>query len=237
MIIFPAIDIRGGKCVRLHKGLKEKQTIYEENPLKQAQKFMDEGAEFIHIVDLDAAFLGVQQNFPIIGEIIQKIGIKIQVGGGIRDMQTAEKLFAAGVERIVLGTILVKNTREAKNIIQRYGSSVILGLDCRKDFIATDGWEEASSIKAEEVIAEYRDFAVKEAVYTNIERDGTLEGADVESAVNLANKANFNIILSGGVAGIEDVAEARKHQNNISGIIIGKALYENKISLKQALQS
>lgn len=236
MIIFPAIDIKNGKCVRLYKGLKDKETIYEESPIKQAESFVKHGATHIHIVDLDAAFTGEQKNFPLIKEIANSFDITIQTGGGIRSLEIADKLFECGISRIVLGTILINKRTEAEKIIKKHGDVVILGLDCKGQFIATEGWEKSSDTKATEVISHYKQFGVKEAVYTNIEKDGTLEGSDISSALKLAQEADFKVILSGGVADINDIIEAKKHQDAISGVITGKALYENRLSLKEALE-
>ena len=239
MRIYPAIDLKEGKVVRLLQGRMEDATVYGEQPLKIAQEFAGQGAEFLHVVDLDGAFAGRPVNDGVIRELIAYSGLRVQVGGGIRTLERMEELLNLGVERVILGTVAVRNPQLVAEAVERFGEAIVVGIDAKEGFVAVQGWAEGTRIKALDLALAMKKVGVKHLVYTDITRDGMLQGPNLPSTVELARQSGMQVVASGGIASIEDIkllfAEAQKGVP-IAGAIIGKALYAGAISLADALQ-
>ena len=227
MIIYPAIDIKEGKCVRLYKGDFNAVTIFNENILDQAKKFEDLGFKFLHVVDLDGAVAGKMVNLKYIEQIINNSSLKVQVGGGIRNMAMLEKLFSIGVAKVIIGTAALTNPDFVKEACRKFPNQIIVGIDGRGDKVATQGWLEDSDVNIIDLAKKFEDVGVASIIYTDIEKDGTLEGVSFAKTLKLAQSVNIDIIASGGVASIEDVQKIADC-DEISGVIIGKAWYSGK---------
>lgn len=234
-IIYPAIDIIGGKCVRLSQGDYEKVKTYSENPLGVAESFVEAGAKWIHIVDLDAARSGIPSNFEIISEIASKTGLFVQTGGGIRNMETLDKVLGSGVKRAILGTSAIKDRDFTCRAIEKYKDSIVIGIDARDGMVAVEGWTKSSNSRAVDFALEMKLAGAKTIIYTDISRDGMLKGTELSGLEEMVEKTGLDIIASGGVADIEHVLEAKNA--GAAGIIIGKAIYEGKVDLKTCLQN
>jgi len=234
MTIYPAIDIRGGKCVRLIQGRTEHETVYSDDPLEVALQWKVEGASFLHVVDLDGAFRGYSQNEGIIKEIVKRAGIPVQVGGGIRSMERIVHLMEeVGVARVILGTAAVENPGLIEQSVSRYGASIAVGIDARNGRVATRGWVEECDITPVELGKRMKEMGVETVIYTDILRDGMLEGPNIASTEEMIEKTGLEVIASGGVSSLEHVVQLKSA--GVAGIIIGKALYNGNIDLKQAL--
>ncbi|MFO7153518.1 MAG: 1-(5-phosphoribosyl)-5-[(5-phosphoribosylamino)methylideneamino]imidazole-4-carboxamide isomerase [Caldicoprobacter oshimai] len=235
MTIYPAIDIKGGKCVRLIQGRAEHQTVYSDNPVEVALQWKAQGARFLHVVDLDGAFQGHSQNESIIKEIIERVNIPVQVGGGIRSMERiAYLLEEVGVARVILGTAAVEDPVLLERAIRRFGTSIAVGIDARNNRVAIRGWVEECDITPVELGKRVKEMGVETAIYTDILRDGMLEGPNIPSTREMVEKTGLNVIASGGVSSLEHIAQLKSV--GVDGVIIGKALYSGKIDLKQALK-
>ncbi len=232
MIIYPAIDLLDGKCVRLLQGDYDKVTVYSENPADFANIWVKKGAKFIHVVDLNGAKTGKSSNDSVIKNIVENIDVPVQVGGGIRSMSRIDELLSLGVKRIILGTVAVKNPDLVKDAVKKYGKSIAVGIDAKDDYVATDGWLNKSSYKAEEFAKEMVKIGVKTIIYTDIKRDGMLVGPNLKAMKSMAKAVSCDVIASGGVSSIADIEALSK--TGVSGVITGKALYENKIDLQEA---
>jgi phosphoribosylformimino-5-aminoimidazole carboxamide ribotide isomerase len=231
MIIIPAIDIQGGKAVRLTKGVLNRPTVYSDNPPQLAETFIDAGIKRLHIVDLDGAKAGSPINLPIV-EKIAKLGIDIEVGGGIRDMDAAKRIFDAGAAFIIIGTAAIKYKQFVFEVADSFPQKVILGIDARNGFAALNGWQLYSKLKAAEVAAEYKDAPIESIIYTDIENDGTLNGLNISGLTTFANVAPFKVIASGGISCKKDIDDLKLLSHpNILGVIVGKAIYEKKIDI------
>ena len=241
MIIFPSIDLRDGQCVRLLRGDPNAQTVYSTDPVAIAEKFAETGAAWLHVVNLDGAFGDEnksQRNLAAIQSILDRIDIPIQVGGGIRSIDDIERLLDMGVTRIILGTIAVQRPRQVLDIIGRFGAKqAILGLDADANVgkVATHGWQTTSDQDIVDFGQQMAAMGVTHVVFTDISRDGTLEGANVEASELLADQTGMQVIVSGGVAGPDDIRRAKTAGRGIHGIIIGRALYTGDIDLAEAL--
>lgn len=235
MLIIPAIDLLGGRAVRLKQGDMDDFIVYYENPLDAAKMFADMGVKRLHIVDLDGAKKGEATNFDLIEKIVAKAGMDIEVGGGIRDMKRLEAYFNIGVKYGILGTVVVKNPEFVKEAMSKHEGRIILGVDAKDGFVATEGWYEKSTVTAAELINSYKGYKAESVIYTDISRDGMLMGLNTESTTKLAESIDYPVIASGGLKGIEDI-EALNGKKGILGAITGKAFYEGKIDLKQALK-
>lgn len=231
MILYPAIDIRNGRCVRLLQGKDEHVTVYGQDPAAVAENWVQKGATRLHVVDLDGAFTGTPQNKGIIREIIQKTGIPIQIGGGIRSLEAAEEWLDAGADRIVLGTSAVRHPELIEKLAEKFGERIVISLDCWKGMICVDGWVESSDLEAVVYANKLYAMGIRTIVYTDITRDGTLEGPNLEELVTMKEKTPMNIIASGGVSCAEDVRALA--DIGVFGVIIGKALYENRVTLDE----
>lgn len=235
LIIYPAIDMRGGKCVRLLQGDYDKETIYGDSPFDMAQSFADAGAEWIHMVDLDGAKDGKRVNDRFVIEAAQKLNVKIQIGGGIRSEEDIRHYLDQGVDRVIIGSIAVSNPEFAIEMIQTYGSRIAVGIDAKNGYVATHGWLDTSELKATELGKRFADAGAETFIFTDIATDGTLAGPNIAAVCEMAEVTGKNVIASGGVSSLEDL-KALSLEKGISGAIVGKALYENRFTLKEALQ-
>ena len=232
MIIFPAIDIKDGKCVRLIKGDFEKMTSYKNSPIVQAKKYSESGFSNIHIVDLDGALQGKSINSNIIKEIIKKVKLKIQIGGGIRTINDVNDWIKAGVDKVVMGTAAVENTDLLKTVCSKFKNKIAVALDVKDGLIALSGWKKQTNIFATDFISKIKNFGVSRIIYTDINKDGTKKGPNIEDAVKLSNKIKIPLVISGGVSSIEDIKKIKSLNNtNIEGVIIGKAIYDGDIQI------
>ena len=235
--IFPAIDIVDGKCVRLYQGDYSKEKIYNSDPLDQALQFQENGAQWVHIVDLDAARSGDLKNQTIIESIAQSVDIPIQVGGGIRSVETAQTLFDAGVTRVVLGTAAVEQP-ELLEVLANKGFRIAVGIDGKDGYVATRGWQVATELKVAELASRFESRGAETAIVTEIQKDGTLEGPDLQGLSEMLAETSLPIIASGGLSSLQDLKDLIQLQNvgrKLTGVITGKALYEGKIELLEAL--
>ena len=235
--IFPAIDIVDGKCVRLYQGDYSKEKIYNSDPLDQALQFQENGAQWVHIVDLDAARSGDLKNQTIIASIAQSVDIPILVGGGIRSVEAAQTLFDAGVARVVLGTAAVEQP-ELLEVLANKGFRIAVGIDGKDGYVATRGWQVATELKVAELASRFESSGAETAIVTEIQRDGTLEGPDLQGLSELLAETSLPIIASGGLSSLQDLKDLIQLENagrQLSGVITGKALYEGKMELPEAL--
>lgn len=235
MKIFPAIDLYGGKAVRLFKGDYSKMTVYSENPLKVAHDFEQKGAEFIHLVDLEGAKDGTTPNFETVKSIAENTRLFTEIGGGIRSMETVEKYLGAGVDRVILGTAAVENQDFLKAAVNKYGEKIAVGVDIKDGFVAVKGWTEASSYSCFDFCEKMRETGVKTLICTDISKDGAMQGTNRELYRELAEKFDIDIVASGGVSTLDDIKALKKL--GLYGAIIGKAYYIGAIDLKEALEA
>lgn len=238
MIIYPAIDLKDGNCVRLHKGVMDSETIYNDNPVNQAINWAKAGFSWLHIVDLNGAVEGKPVNEDAVRSILDTVDLPIQLGGGIRTLDQIEHWLDAGVSRVILGTIAVKNPELTKKACQLFPDQIILGLDAYGMDVATEGWTEKSGRNMLDLITEYQDCGLAGIIYTDINRDGTGEGLNMENTIQLAKNVTIPVIASGGVGSLDDVVvvkQAAKH--GVAGMIIGKALYDGRINPLDALKA
>ncbi|GAX90802.1 1-(5-phosphoribosyl)-5-[(5-phosphoribosylamino)methylideneamino]imidazole-4-carboxamide isomerase [Effusibacillus lacus] len=235
-VLYPAIDILGGKAVRLLRGDYGEKTVYHENPAEVARQWVEQGAEFIHVVDLDGAKEGSQQNRPVIEEIVKRVPVPVQVGGGIRTGETLEALFSLGVARCILGTAAVREPFFVKQAVTEYGEKVVIGIDAKNGWVAVNGWLETSDISAIELGRELKQWGATRVIFTDIARDGTLEGPNLAANIELAEETGLKVIASGGVKETSDLLKLAKYRNaGVAGAIIGKALYTGNIDLTDAI--
>ena len=233
MKIFPAIDIKDKKCVRLVKGDFDKKTEYEMSPIEQANRFKDYGFKNLHIVDLDGALTGETVNLEIIKDIVNKFDIKIEVGGGVRNFDSIQKYSDAGVEKVILGSAAIYDKEFLENACKKFPNKIALGLDAKDGYLAVSGWKKNSNLKTFDFLKEVNDFGVSRLIYTDINRDGMKTSPNFEGTEKIANNSNFPVIISGGVSSIEDIKKAKELNNkNIEGIIVGKAIYDGDIKLE-----
>jgi phosphoribosylformimino-5-aminoimidazole carboxamide ribotide isomerase len=234
--LYPAIDLKGGQVVRLKRGEMDQATIYAEDPAAQARSFIEAGFSWVHMVDLDGAFAGKPANAAAVRAIIAAVpGAKLQLGGGIRSMATAEAWLAAGVSRIILGSAAVKDPYFARAACRAFPGSVALGIDARDGMVATEGWAETSDVSATDLARRFEDSGAAAVIYTDIARDGMLTGVNVAATAALARAVRLPVIASGGVAGVEDITALRAEGAGIEGAILGRALYDGRIEPKVAL--
>ncbi len=233
MKIFPAIDIKDKKCVRLIKGDFDSKTEYEISPVEQARKYQDHGFKNLHIVDLDGALTGETINIEVIQEIISKFDIKIEVGGGIRNFDSIKKYLDAGVEKVILGSAAISDKEFLENACKKFPNKIALGLDAKDGYLAVSGWKKNSNLKTLDFLKEVNEYGVSRCIYTDINKDGMKTSPNFEETEKIANTSNFPVIISGGVSSIEDVKKAKELNNkNIEGIIVGKAIYDGDIKLE-----
>ena len=236
MIIYPAIDIRGGRCVRLTEGRFDAETVFADDPAEMALKWAGMGAEFLHLVDLDGALAGEGKNVPVIERILQSVNIPVQLGGGIRNLETIEKLLALGVTRLILGSAAVKNPQLVEEACKKYPGHIAVGIDAKNGEVAIEGWGKGSGVAATELAKKMAAYGVETIIYTDISRDGMLSGVNVEATAALARACGVPIIASGGVASLEDIRRVKAVESDgVQGCIIGKAIYTGAVDLKEAL--
>ena len=237
MKIFPAIDIKDRKCVRLVKGDFDNKTEYEMSPLEQASKFKDYGFKNLHIVDLDGALTGETVNLDIIKDIIYKFDIKVEIGGGIRNLNSIQKYINAGAEKVILGSAAIKDKNFLKEACQKFTNKIALGLDAKDGYLSVSGWKENSNQLTLDYLKEVNDYGASRLIYTDINRDGMKQSPNFEETSKVADTSNCPVIISGGVSSIEDIKKAKElNNNNIEGIIVGKAIYDGDIKLDELVK-
>lgn len=236
MIIFPAIDLKDGNCVRLQKGEMDSATIFNDNPAAQGLKFEQQGFKWIHIVDLNGAFEGKPVNIEPVKEIISSVRIPLQLGGGIRDIATIERWLDAGVNRVILGTIALRNPRIVIEACNKFPDQIVVGVDGKGGKVAVEGWAETSEVSVIDLAKKFEDSGVAAILYTDVTRDGMLQGADLSGTKTLAQSINIPVIASGGVGNIEDIKAVKAiKQFGVCGVVVGRALYDGRVNAEEAL--
>ena len=234
MKIFPAIDIKDKKCVRLIKGDFENKTEYKVSPIDQAGKFKEYGFKNLHIVDLDGALTGKTVNLKIIQEIVSKYDLKIEIGGGVRSIDSIKQYINAGAEKVILGSGAIKNKEFLKEACQKYKNQIALGLDAKDGNLSVSGWKEDLNVKTTDFLKEVNNYGVSRIVYTDIDRDGMKNSPNFDDTVKIAELSNCPVVISGGVSSINDIKKAKELNNKkIEGIIVGKAIYDGDIKLDE----
>ena len=234
MIIYPAVDVREGKCVRLTQGEFNKETVYSDNPVEMALRWEKMGAQYLHVVDLDGARTGKAQNIAVISEMAVKMGIPVQLGGGIRSIEIIETILCKGIERVILGTSAVKDPELVKRAVKTFENNVVIGIDAKEGMVAIEGWEKTSEFKAVDFAKKMEDLGAKTIIYTDISRDGMLNGPNLKAMEEMVKAVNIDIIASGGVGKLEDIKNLK--EVGVSGAIVGRALYTGDVDLKQAIE-
>ena len=235
MKIFPAIDIKDKKCVRLIKGDFEKKTEYEISPVEQAGKYKDRGFKNLHIVDLDGALTGQTVNLDIIRNIISKFDLKVEIGGGIRNFDSIQKYIDIGSDKVILGSAAIKDKNFLKESCEKFPNKIALGLDVKDGYLSVSGWKESSHQLALEYLKEVNDYGVSRLIYTDINRDGMKQSPNFDGTKKVAEVSNCPVIISGGVSSIDDIKKAR-NLKNVEGIIVGKAIYDGDIKLEELVK-
>ena len=237
MKIFPAIDIKDRKCVRLIKGDFKNKTEYEMSPVEQAEKYKDYGFKNLHIVDLDGALTGETINLDVIQEIVKKFDLKIEVGGGVRRFESIKKYTDVGVEKVILGSAAIKDKNFLKEACKKFPNKIALGLDAKDGRLSVSGWKENSNQQTLDFLKDVNEFGVSRIIYTDINKDGMKQGPNFEETFKVANTSNCPVIISGGVSSIDDIKKAKElNNNNIEGIIVGKAIYDGDIKLDELVK-
>ena len=233
MKIFPAIDIKDKKCVRLVKGDFNNKTEYQMSPVDQAGKYKDHGFKDLHIIDLDGALIGETVNLDIIREIANKFDLKIEIGGGIRTIDSIKKYTDAGVEKVILGSAAIKDKNFLKEACEKFPNKIALGLDAKDGYLLVSGWKENSNQLTLDFLKEVNDYGASRLIYTDINRDGMKQSPNFEETSKVADVSNCPVIISGGVSSIDDIKKAKNLNKNIEGIIVGKAIYDGDIKLEE----
>lgn len=235
MIIYPAIDIINGKCVRLQQGSYSDVTVFGDNPVEMAVKWESQGAQYLHVVDLDAARSGNTENHEIIKQIAKTVKIPVQVGGGIRSLDTIEQLISGGLSRVILGTSAVNNQEMLKEALKEYKEKIVVGIDAKDGFVAIHGWEQTSDLTAIAFAKRVEELGVKTVIYTDISRDGMLKGPNLAAMSEMSKAVGIEVIASGGVSCLKDITDLKT--TGVRGVIVGKALYTGDVDLKSALMA
>lgn len=235
MLIYPAIDIRDGKCVRLIKGDYARETIYGDSPADMAEQWQQQGAQIIHVVDLDAAKDGTPKNYDAIEAIVRRVSIPVQLGGGIRDQDIIQRYTDLGVSRLVVGTKAVKDPQWFAEMAQAYPDRLVAGIDANGDDVATDGWIKSSGVSPITIAKQLESLPIAGIVYTDIAKDGMLQGPNLEAMTRMAQEVSASVIASGGVSNRDDIVALKT--TGVSGCIVGRALYENRLTLPEALEA
>lgn len=234
MQLYPAIDIKGGKCVRLTQGLFDNVKVYSDTPADMARLWVSQGATYLHLVDLDGALAGRSVNEPVIRAIAESVSVPIQIGGGIRSKEAVSSMLNLGVQRVIIGTKAVENPQFIQEMIEEFGPEhIAVGVDAKDGMVAIEGWEKVSSLSASELCQQMKEYGVRHIVYTDISRDGMLTGPNVAATKKLTDDTGLDIIASGGVSSMDDLQNL--YEQGIHGAIIGKALYEKRVDLKEAV--
>ncbi len=236
MIVIPAIDLKEGACVRLEQGLMDRDTVFNDNPGAQARAWQDQGAELLHIVDLDGAFAGEPKNRAAIEAIVKAITIPSQLGGGIRDLATIEAYLALGISRVIIGTAAQRNPELVKDACRKFPGRIVVGIDAKNGLVAVQGWAEVTDITAIDLAKKFEGFGVSAIIYTDISRDGMLQGPNLEATKTLAEAISIPVIASGGVSSLKDIENLMAiEQSGVTGVITGKAVYTGAIRLAEAV--
>ena len=235
MKIFPAIDIKDKKCVRLVKGDFDNKTEYKMSPVEQAGKYKDHGFINLHIVDLDGALTGETVNLDIIQDIVGKFNLKVEIGGGIRNFNSIQKYIDAGAEKVILGSAAIKDKNFLKESCEKFPNKIALGLDAKDDYLSVSGWKENSNKLTLDYLKEVNDYGVSRLIYTDINRDGMKQSPNFDETLKVAEISNCPVIISGGVSSIDDIKKA-KNLKNVEGIIVGKAIYDGDIKLEELVK-
>ncbi len=235
MLVIPAIDMRRGRCVRLYQGDPGRETVYGDNPVEVARQWEQLGAKMLHLVDLDGAFTGLTQNSKIIASIGEEVHVPLQLGGGIRSREAVEKAYSAGISRVILGTLAIEQPDLAQELARDYGDGILVGIDAREGMAAVKGWTESSRTGIVELASRIEQWGVKEIIYTDIQRDGTLKGPNLAGLEILLDNTGLQIIMSGGISSLDDLASLKPYTGRVKGVIIGKALYTNQLTLPDAM--
>jgi phosphoribosylformimino-5-aminoimidazole carboxamide ribotide isomerase len=235
VILFPAIDLKDGQCVRLWRGDMSRATVFNDNPPAQAREFASAGCDWLHVVDLDGAFAGKPMNAKAVDGILAAVSVPVQLGGGIRDLAMIESWLSRGVSRVVLGTLALRAPEIVRDACKKFPGKIAIGIDAKAGRVAVEGWAEASEMTVLDLARKFEDSGAAAIIHTDIERDGTLSGPNITATEDLAAKLSIPVIASGGVASIDDI-KALKNAGKIAGVIVGRALYDGKVDLKAALQ-
>jgi len=236
VIILPAIDLKEGRCVRLEQGLMDKDTVYNDNPAAQARIWQEQGGELLHIVDLDGALAGARKNKEAIRAIVAAIDIPSELGGGIRDLQTIEAYLELGIDRVILGTVAKENPALVAEACRKFPGHIVVGIDAKDGLVAVRGWADVTEKKASEMAKEMEGFGVEAIIYTDIARDGMMQGPNIEATRLLAESINIPVIASGGLSTLEDIRRLMAIESSgVSGVITGKAIYSGAIDLREAV--
>lgn len=239
LTLYPAIDLKDGACVRLRRGEMDDATVYSDNPGAQAKAWQDAGFRWLHVVDLNGAFAGQSENAQAVRAIVEAADVPVQLGGGLRDMQGIAAWLEAGITRVILGSVAVKNPALVREACRAFPGRVVAGIDARSGLVATEGWAEVSDMQATDLALRMQDAGVAAIIFTEISRDGMLEGLDIDQTVALANTVSVPVIASGGVGGVEHLAalrDAARDAPGIEGVIVGRALYDGRVSPAEALR-
>ena len=232
MIFFPAIDLKDGQCVRLEKGDMDKATIFDSDPVSRAKSFLISGCSWLHLVDLNGAFQGKPVNQQAVENIIKNVEINIQLGGGIRNLETIDLWINTGIDRVILGTMALTKPDLVISACKKHPGKIAVGIDAREGMVAVEGWVKQTKIKALDLVKTFEDVGVSAIIYTDINRDGILTGPAINETIELAESINIPVIVSGGVSSIEDIKEIQsKHCSGIMGVISGRAIYDNRIDI------
>jgi phosphoribosylformimino-5-aminoimidazole carboxamide ribotide isomerase len=235
VILFPAIDLKDGKCVRLWRGDMSRATVFNDDPPAQAREFAAAGCDWLHVVDLDGAFAGKPMNAKAVDGILAAVSVPVQLGGGIRDLAMIESWLSRGISRVVLGTLALRAPQIVRDACKRFPEKIAIGIDAKAGRVAVEGWAEASEMTVLDLARKFEDSGAAAIIHTDIERDGTLSGPNIAATKDLAAKLSIPVIASGGVASIDDI-KALRNAGKIAGVIVGRALYDGKVDLKVALQ-
>ena len=236
MLLIPAIDLRGGRCVRLYKGDFSKEEIFSDSPKETAKKWEDAGAKLIHVVDLDGARAGRSENLRAVKDILSAVSVPIELGGGIRTMEQIEKILSLGVWRVILGSAAVTRRPLVREAAKAFGERIAVGIDAKDGIVAVDGWEKSGGEDAVSFAKDMASLGIKTAIHTDISRDGTLAGVNVEASANLAKESGLSVIVSGGVRSLDDIKKVKaREKDGLSGVIAGKSVYTGALNLAEAI--
>ena len=235
MILYPAIDLKDGQAVRLLKGEMDKATVFNDDPASQAAQFVEAGCEWLHLVDLNGAFAGEPVNAAAVEAILERVSVPAQLGGGIRDMATIERWLKKGLKRVILGTVAVENPALVREAAGAFPGQVAVGIDARNGLVATRGWAEETDVQVTDLARSFEDAGVAAIIYTDINRDGAMQGPNIEATAALANAVSIPVIASGGVSSLDDLLALRDCGASLNGAISGRALYDGALDLKEAL--
>ena len=238
MLILPAIDLRDGKCVRLVEGRLDRETIYSDDPAEMARKWVNLGAQYLHLVDLDGAFAGKPMNNQAVSKILQAVSIPCELGGGIRDLETISDYLEMGVARVILGTAAIANPEIISDAVSKFGADrIVLGVDAKDGMVAIHGWDSTVTKTAVELALEMKELGIRRVIFTDIKRDGTLKGPNIESTKELAVQSGLAVIASGGVASLGDISALKEVEPfGVDSVITGKALYDGRLDLAEAIR-